>query len=179
MKIYTKTGDKGTTALLSGNRVDKFHKRIESYGTVDELNSFVGMLRGVNIDEKIKNELINIQNKLLNIGTQLAADENTKFKIPTINEDDIVFLEKAIDYYNSELPKLTNFILPGGNSETAYCHICRTICRRAERQVVKLSKDCQVPDVITKYLNRLSDYFFVLSRKISKDTNNEEIIWAQ
>ena len=177
MKIYTKTGDKGKTALLSGNRVPKYHKRIEAYGTIDELNSFVGLLRSFDINAQIINTLINIQNKLLNLGTMLAADEQTKFEIPKVTEADIIFLENKIDKYNSELPKLTKFILPGGNQEIAHCHVCRTICRRAERQVVELSEQFQISDIAVKYLNRLSDFFFVLARKITADTSCEEIVW--
>ena len=178
MKIYTKTGDKGTTSLLSGERVKKFNLRIDAYGTVDELNSFVGYLRSSEIKEEDSKFLINIQNKLFNLGALLAVKkENSNFKLPKISDDDIKLLEIEMDKIETKLPKLNNFILPGGNQAVSLSHVCRSICRRAERLCVQLTEAEVVEEKLIMYLNRLSDYFFVLSRKITNDFNVEEIIW--
>jgi cob(I)alamin adenosyltransferase len=178
MKIYTKKGDKGETGLLGGTRVKKSHIRIESYGTVDELNSWIGLIRDQNIDTHSKEILIHIQDRLFTIGSHLASDpERSKFKLPEINEENIVLLEKEMDSMNESLPEMKNFVLPGGHTTVSYCHIARCICRRAERCTVDLADHEKVEDIIIKYLNRLSDYLFVLSRKLSHDLKAEEIPW--
>lgn len=186
MKIYTKTGDAGTTALFGGNRVPKHNARIESYGTVDELNSHIGMVRSQEIDEHSKNILIQIQNKLFTIGSTLATSPDRavlrsgkeRLKIEKVNEEHILLLEREMDSMNDMLPDLTHFILPGGNTAVSYCHIARTVCRRAERRVTQLNESETVDPIVIKYLNRLSDYLFVLARKLSKDTEAEEIQWV-
>ena len=177
-KIYTKGGDKGQTSLLGGTRVSKYDIRIEAYGTLDELNSFIGIVRDMNIGKDHKETLLKIQYKIFEAESHLAADkpEQTE-KLPRITEDDIVFLEKEIDRMNESLPELRSFILPGGHVVVSYCHVCRTICRRAERLTIKLSELYQVDERILKYLNRLSDYFFVLARMIGKELGTTEVLW--
>jgi cob(I)alamin adenosyltransferase len=178
MKIYTKTGDKGKTSLIGGKRVPKYHQRIEAYGTIDELISYIGLIRDQEISQDIKNNLIEIQDKLMVCASVLAMDcEDCNLKIPDIKEQDIEFLEKGMDLMESELEPISNFVLPGGHPVVSFCHIARTICRRSERIVVKLSEDLFVPEQVIKYINRLSDYLFVLSRKFSKDFNIVEIPW--
>ncbi|MBI4946387.1 MAG: cob(I)yrinic acid a,c-diamide adenosyltransferase [Bacteroidetes bacterium] len=178
MKIYTKKGDKGETSLLGGTRVKKSHIRIESYGTVDELNSWIGLIRDQNIDKHSKEILIYIQDRLFTIGSHLASDPaKSGIKIPDIKEEDITALEKEMDAMNEALPEMRSFILPGGHSTVSYCHIARCVCRRAERCAVHLASEEKVDDLIIKYLNRLSDYLFVLSRKLSHDLKAEEIPW--
>lgn len=178
MKIYTKTGDDGTTGLIGGTRVSKDHVRIEAYGTVDELNSYIGLIRSQDIAKNIKVKLADIQDRLFTIGASLASDpEKSKMKIPDLFETDIEFLEKEMDEMNEVLPELKNFILPGGNTTTSYCHLARCVCRRAERLVIHLSRESNVDKLVIKYLNRLSDYLFVLSRKLSADSKSEEFIW--
>ena len=178
MKIYTKKGDKGETSLLGGKRVLKSNIRIEAYGTVDELNSWIGLIRDQNINDSIKKFLIHIQDRLFTIGSHLAADpEKSKIKLPDIKEENISALEKEIDAMNETLPEMRSFVLPGGNTVVSYCHISRCVCRRAERCSVHLSENEKVDDIIIKYLNRLSDYLFVLSRKLTNDLQAEEIPW--
>jgi cob(I)alamin adenosyltransferase len=178
MKIYTKTGDKGQTSLLGGKRLPKNDIRIEAYGCVDELNSYMGVLRDSYNDSTINSLLITIQDRLFTIGSILAAAGDTsKFKIPAINEDDILLLEKTIDSMNEELEPMRNFILPGGCLPASHAHVCRTVCRRAERRCVELASAEEVPDILIKYLNRLSDYFFVLSRFISKKSGSVDTPW--
>jgi cob(I)alamin adenosyltransferase len=185
MKIYTKTGDKGKTSLIGGKRVLKSHIRIEAYGSIDELNSFIGLLRDSITDHKNSAKLLNIQNNLFSIGTLLALDpENEKFKSDDnpyksleINNEDIAILENEMDSMNNELPDLAHFILPGGNSAVSICHICRTVCRRSERNCVSLSEESAISENIIIYLNRLSDYFFVLARKLTKDIGVSEVKW--
>jgi cob(I)alamin adenosyltransferase len=178
MKIYTKTGDKGQTSLIGGTRVPKHHLRIESYGTVDELNSYIGLVRDQNIDTPTKNSLLEIQDRLFTIGSILACDpDKSKMKIPALREDDVLFLENEIDFINEDLPELHAFILPGGHSAVSFCHISRCVCRRAERLTVHLAEESHVPELLIRYLNRLSDYLFTLARKLSKDLNAEEISW--
>jgi len=178
MKIYTKTGDKGTTSLLSGERVEKFNLRISTYGTVDELNSFVGYLRSSEIKKEDVEFLIKIQNKLFNLGALLATvNKNKNLKISEISDNDIKTLENEMDKIEINLPNLTSFVLPGGNQAVSLGHVCRSICRRAERLCVQLSKTETIEEKLIMYLNRLSDYFFVLSRKITYDFNVDEIIW--
>lgn len=185
MKIYTKTGDKGTTALFGGTRVKKYNLRIESYGTVDELNSYIGLIKDQNISESIKSSLLKIQNELFTIGAMLATppEKETlksgkeRLNIPKVNEDSILFLENEIDKMDAELPQMTHFILPGGHQAVSFCHIARCVCRRTERLTVELNDNETInPDVI-KYLNRLSDFLFTLARKLSKDLSVEEIKW--
>jgi cob(I)alamin adenosyltransferase len=178
MKIYTKTGDKGTTSLLGGTRVSKNHKRINAYGTVDELNSFIGLLRDQEVNGGRSGELQHIQERLFTIGSSLASEKEIQhvFK-PDIREDDILLLEKAMDAMNAGLPELRNFILPGGHTAVSLCHVARTVCRRAERAVIELAENEGCDENIIIYLNRLSDYFFVLARKIALELGVEEIKW--
>jgi cob(I)alamin adenosyltransferase len=178
IKIYTKGGDKGETSLLGGTRVPKYHERIEAYGTVDELNSFVGLVRDMVRDDHTRELLLKIQNNLFIAESHLASDniENTK-NLPSLKEDDIVLLEHEIDKMNEVLPPLRSFILPGGHVIVSYCHIARTVCRRAERLTIKLSEKYEIDDLIVKYLNRLSDYFFVLGRKLSMDFGVDDVLW--
>ncbi len=178
MKIYTKTGDAGETSLNGGTRVPKHHIRIESYGTVDELNSYVGLIRSQNIQEKYIKDLLEIQDRLFTIGAILASDPEKEIEnIPALTEEDVLFLEAQIDSMNAELPAMKSFILQGGNSIVSYCHVARCVCRRAERNTIHLSETSAVSPIVIKYLNRLSDYLFVLARKKSKETNAEEIAW--
>jgi cob(I)alamin adenosyltransferase len=178
MKIYTKTGDKGQTSLLGGSRVPKHHLRIESYGTIDELNSYIGLLRDQAINAKHIEVLLEIQDRLFTIGSYLASEpQKSKVKIPLLNEEDVVFLEKQIDELNEALPPMRSFILPGGHTTVSFCHIARCVCRRAERLVVHLSETETVSDTILRYLNRLSDYLFVLARKLSEELKASEIPW--
>lgn len=179
MKIYTKKGDQGQTSLIGGTRVKKNNIRIEAYGTVDELNAHVGLVRDTLEDETEKALVFEIQNLLFTIGSQLAADpDRNKMKLPDLEESHVEHLEKEMDKINEKLPALTHFILPGGHPFVSHCHIARTICRRAERKVVALANHEEVNPLILKYLNRLSDYLFMLSRKISQDMNVKELIWA-
>lgn len=177
-KIYTKTGDKGETSLIGGVRVPKFHLRIEGYGTVDELNSYLGLIiDGLNGHEATR-VLREIQDRLFTIGSVLASDPvKSKMKIPDVHESDITLLEEEMDRMDATLPELKNFVLPGGNIVASHCHVARCICRRAERIVVHLSTETEVPEIIVRYLNRLSDYLFMLSRKIVHDAGGQEIAW--
>lgn len=179
MKIYTKTGDKGQTSLFGGERVPKHHLRIESYGTVDELNSYIGLLRDTFINPDTTVVLIEIQDRLFTLGSMLATpdEKDGKIKIPHIKEEDITYLENQIDLMNETLPPLRSFVLPGGALAVSYSHIARTVCRRAERLVVHLAENEKVDELVVKYLNRLSDYLFTLSRKIAHDLNANEVEW--
>lgn len=178
MKIYTKTGDKGQTSLIGGTRVPKHHLRIESYGTVDELNSYIGLIRDQQVSEHQQNLLKEIQDRLFTIGSALASDpEKSKMKIPDLHQEDIELLEKEIDTMTTELPELRHFILPGGSNAVSFCHLARCVCRRAERICVHLSEDSFVDEKVMVYLNRLSDYLFVLSRKLCFDNQIEENKW--
>lgn len=178
IKIYTKTGDKGQTSLIGGTRIPKFDIRIEAYGTVDELNSNIGLVRDQEIDEHSKTILIEVQDRLFTIGSLLAADpEKNKMVLPQISETDIVLLEKEIDAMNEYLPEMKHFILPGGHTTISFCHVARCVCRRAERCVLALNEVNPVDELIYKYLNRLSDYLFVLSRKITFDLKAVETPW--
>ena len=177
-KIYTKTGDKGQTSLIGGTRIPKFDIRIEAYGTVDELNSYVGLIRDQAIDEPSRVLLIEIQDRLFTIGSLLAADPvKNKMILPQISEADIALLEKEIDAMNEHLPEMKSFVLPGGHTTISFCHIARCVCRRAERCVLKLNEEQPLNELIYKYLNRLSDYLFVLSRKFTQDLNAVETPW--
>ena len=178
LKIYTKKGDFGETSLLGGTRVPKYHEQIEAYGTIDELNSFIGLLRDQESALKYRNTLIKIQEKLFEIEAQLAADSKASvLKLPEIKETDIEYLEHEIDDMTDQLPELTSFILPGGHVCASLSHVARTICRRAERLVIKLALNHPVDVLIVKYLNRLSDYFFILARKFTHDNNSDELAW--
>lgn len=185
MKIYTKTGDKGTTALFGGTRVPKHHIRIDSYGTVDELNSHIGLIRDQRIDELSKKVLINIQDKLFTVGAVLATDPEKailksgqkRLNIPTISAEDITLLETEMDRMNESLPPMTHFVLPGGHQTVSFCHIARCVCRRAERLATALYELEPFEETTLQYLNRLSDYLFVLARKLSNDLQADEIKW--
>lgn len=178
MKIYTKTGDKGQTSLLGGTRVAKHHIRIEAYGTVDELNSHIGLIRDQDLDEHSAEILVGIQNKLFIVGSTLAADPAKEGrKIPELTEEDVLLLEREMDKMNEVLPEMNSFILPGGHQAVSFCHIARCVCRRGERKVVALSQESFVSEIVVRYLNRLSDYLFVLSRKLSHDLKAREIPW--
>ena len=178
MKVYTKNGDTGTTQLIGGTRVSKSSLRLESYGTIDELNSFIGLIRDQEIAEKYKLQLIEIQDRLFTIGSSLASDpQKSKMKIPDLLESDIEFLELSIDDMDKELPEMKFFVLPGGHQTVSYCHIARCVCRRAERVIISLHEHEFVSEIVFKYINRLSDYLFVISRKLSKDLNIIEQPW--
>ncbi|RZK42122.1 MAG: cob(I)yrinic acid a,c-diamide adenosyltransferase [Pedobacter sp.] len=178
MKIYTKTGDKGQTSLIGGTRVPKYHIRIEAYGTVDELNSYIGLILCQQIDVHHQQVLKEIQDRLFTIGAALASDpERSKMKIPDLSSSDITLLETEMDAMNAILPELKHFILPGGNTVVSYCHLARCVCRRAERLTVNLAGESFVDNNITIYLNRLSDYLFVLARKLNADMGTLENVW--
>ncbi len=177
MKIYTKTGDTGETSLFGGKRVPKDHLRIEAYGTIDELNSFLGVLFDSLEDDTQKSQINAIQSNLFTIGSILANEGKTSEFIPDLNDSSIAILENAMDNMDEQLAALTNFILPGGHTVVSFCHIARCVCRRAERRLVELDHLELVDPKLIKYLNRLSDYLFVLSRKIAKDFNVKELIW--
>ena len=185
MKVYTKTGDTGTTALFGGTRVPKHHIRIESYGTVDELNSHIGLIRDQDISYLYKKVLIEVHDRLFTVGAILATPpekevlKNGEKRLQNLGivESDIELLEKEIDTMEEALPPMTHFVLPGGHTTVSYCHIARCVCRRAERLAVHLSHNEPVADIAIKYLNRLSDYLFVLARKLSHDLNADEVKW--
>lgn len=186
MKIYTKTGDKGTTALFGGTRVPKHHIRIDSYGTVDELNSNIGLIRDQNIDKHYKQQLIIIQDKLFTIGAILATDPEkailkngkARLNIEKIKLEDITHLEQEMDNMNDDLPEMTHFVLPGGHQTVSFCHIARCVCRRAERLASALNELEPFEANALAYLNRLSDYLFVLARKLSHMLKANEIKWV-
>ncbi len=178
MKIYTKSGDNGTTSLLSGKRVPKSHLRIEAYGAVDELISYCGLVRDSYKNVHYSDLILEIQDRLMTIASLLAADDISIYdKLPQIIEEDILRLEKEIDIIDNTVPALHSFILPGGSQTVSFCHITRTVCRRAERDIIKLSEEYKTDPLIIKYLNRLSDFLFMLSRLISKDLNQKDIPW--
>lgn len=185
MKIYTKTGDQGTTSLFGGTRVPKHHIRIESYGTVDELNSHIGLIRDQEIALEHKKLLNHIQDRLFTVGAILATDPQKatlkngkeRLNIPKISNENITILETAIDKMSEALPEMTHFILPGGHQTVSFCHIARCVCRRAERQTSFLNDNEPVDTLVLIYLNRLSDYLFVLARKLSHELEAEEIKW--
>lgn len=180
LKIYTKTGDKGTTSLIGGTKVSKANIRIESYGTVDELNSFIGLCIDTIKDEKSEIVLKEIQDRLFTIGSSLACDpeKEPQFALPDLIDDDIIFLENEIDEMNSKLPAMKNFVLPGGHVAVSHLHIARCVCRRAERVCVNMQDNHIFVDaIVTKYLNRLSDYLFILARYATHIHNANEIAW--
>ncbi len=177
-KVYTKTGDKGQTSLIGGTRIPKFDIRIEAYGTVDELNSYVGLIRDQAIDEHAREILIEVQDRLFTIGSLLAADPvKNKMTLPQVSESDIKLLEEEMDSMDKTLPEMKSFVLPGGHTTVSFCHIARCVCRRAERCVLKLNEQEPLNELIYKYLNRLSDYLFVLSRKLTMDLHAPETPW--
>ena len=180
MKIYTKTGDKGTTSLIGGTKVPKSHLRIEAYGTVDELNSYIGLCKDLLTDEQAKKILLEVQDRLFTIGASLACDpiKAPKMRIPDLKETDVELLEKEMDRMNETTSPMKSFILPGGHTTLSQLHIARCICRRAERCSVRLElESLEVEAIIIKYLNRLSDYLFVLSRYTGHQMKVEEIPW--
>ncbi|TAH22165.1 MAG: cob(I)yrinic acid a,c-diamide adenosyltransferase [Cytophagales bacterium] len=178
MKIYTKTGDQGQTSLVYGTRVLKDDLRIDAYGTVDELNSYIGLVRDQAINESRKEILKEIQDRLFTVGASLATEpDKDRKKIPDLYETDVIFLEQEMDKMDAALPQLRHFVLPGGHESVSFCHLARTVCRRAERLCVTLSKEEEVDALVIKYLNRLSDYLFVLSRKMAQELNAEEVKW--
>jgi cob(I)alamin adenosyltransferase len=178
MKIYTKSGDSGKTSLVEGTRLSKAHERIEAYGTVDELNSFLGLLADQEASSPYRSQLKLIQDKLFVIGSNLASDPARKSeRIPPVREEDVQRLETAMDEMDAVLPELRHFVLPGGHPCVSLAHVARTVCRRAERCVIRLSEHEDVPELIVPFLNRLSDYFFVLSRKLCHDLGLEEHKW--
>ena len=181
MKIYTKTGDKGTTSLIGGKRVLKNSDKLNAYGTIDELNSFLGLLRAKTTDENIKNEILDIQNTLFNVGAHLALDENVE-KIPEfaqINDEKIKKIEDLIDFFQENLPKITNFIIYGENELSAICHVCRAICRRAEREIITVNQQYNIDNNIVTYVNRLSDFLFVLARVYTKNEEKSDFLWKK
>lgn len=178
MKIYTKTGDKGLTSLIGGSRVPKYHIRIESYGTIDELNSYLGLIACQEISTSDKQILKQIQDRLFTIGACLAADpEKPGIVVPDLMQEDIDLLENEMDNMDKQLPVLKHFILPGGSSTVSFCHLARCVCRRAERITVQLADGDSVDEKVIVYLNRLSDYLFMLARKIGQEQQLEEIKW--
>ena len=180
MKIYTKQGDKGKTQLLGGSIVKKNHLKLECYGTVDELNALIGNIYDQNINPEHKKTLLTIQNQLFNLGSRLAFDgKKEKMNVPNITENNISNLEKKIDEFEKKLPALTNFILPCGLNTVSKCHIARTVCRRAERNLVALEEKEAIDPLHLKYLNRLSDYLFVLARVILMENNIASIKWEK
>ena len=178
-KIYTRTGDKGETSLIGGTRVPKYHPRIEAYGTVDELNSYIGLIRDYDIPQEIRDFLIGIQDRLFTLESQLAKDPDAKISrpLPEVRDEDISQLENAIDEMNTLLPPLHNFILPGGHVAVSHCHVARCVCRRAERICIRLAEIQPVEPINIKYLNRLSDYLFVLARRVAIHYKAPETPW--
>jgi len=185
MKIYTKTGDKGKTSLFGGTRVPKYDLRIEAYGTIDELNAYVGLIKDQEIDSQSTEVLLKIQHELFTLGAMLATPPEKeklksgkeRLKIEKITNEKIALLENEMDRMNETLPSMTHFVLPGGHTTVSYCHIARCICRRAERVTTQLSDESSINPQILMYLNRLSDYLFVLARKLTYDNNAQEIRW--
>lgn len=185
MKIYTKTGDKGTTSLFGGTRVPKHHIRIESYGTVDELNSHIGLVKDQEMGDETREVLNRVQDRLFTIGSILATEPEKailksgkeRLNIPKITAEDIQLLETEMDTMNDALPEMTHFILPGGHPSVSICHIARCVCRRAERMATALYEINEFDELVLQYLNRLSDYLFVLARKLSKDLQANEVKW--
>ena len=178
MKIYTRKGDSGYTSLIDGKIVYKHNLSVAAYGTIDELNSFLGLLKDYIDNEKIKDVLNNIQLKLFSIGSILASGENQNISEKVkIEKKDVEYIELEIDRLNESLPELKNFIIPGGHKISSYSHVCRSICRRAERKISELNKNSSVDPNILAYVNRLSDFFFVLSRFLKHSDNVSESYW--
>ncbi|MEI6061021.1 MAG: cob(I)yrinic acid a,c-diamide adenosyltransferase [Bacteroidota bacterium] len=178
-KIYTKTGDKGETSLIGGTRVPKYHERIEAYGTLDELNSFIGNLRDQVADAHVREVLLRVQENLFTAESLLATDTTKEIAraLPHLSEANVSELENEIDAMNTHLPDLSSFILPGGHPLVSLCHICRTVCRRAERIIIKLASEVPVDEILIKYINRLSDYLFVLARELAFMNNIPDLPW--
>jgi cob(I)alamin adenosyltransferase len=179
IKIYTRTGDKGQTSLIGGTRVPKFHPRIEAYGTIDELNSYIGLIRDLLADPHVREILLEIQDRLFTAESIIAMDPETQanIRLPALHPSDITLLENEIDHMNESLPELKSFILPGGHPIVSHCHIARCICRRAERHTIRLAQAQPVDELVIQYLNRLSDFLFVLSRNTGKDFGVTENPW--
>lgn len=178
MKIYTKKGDSGTTSLIGGTRVPKYDLRIEAYGTVDEVNAYLGLIHDQDEARDFRPLIQVIQHHMFTIGSLLAADPgNHQFKLPELKEDDVRLLELSIDKMEKELQPLKNFVLPGGHKANSLAHVARCICRRAERRVVELSDQSEVDPLIMQFLNRLSDWLFVLARYFSQITRSQEMVW--
>lgn len=178
-RTYTKTGDKGTTGLIGGTRVKKNSLRLEAYGTVDELNSYIGLIRSHDIDTHLQEVLLKIEHRLFTVGGRLATDDSKLKKDSplSISSSDIELLENEIDIMEDALPQQTHFVLPGGDKCNAFCHVARTVCRRAERRILDLKEEIEIDANILKYINRLSDYLFVVSRKVIVDQKKDEIKW--
>lgn len=178
MKLYTKTGDKGTTSLIGGTRVAKSDLRIEAYGTIDELNSYIGLVRDQEVNLVRAGVLKEIQDRLFTVGALLATDpEKSRMRTPDLHEQDVELLEQEIDAMTAEVPPLRAFVLPGGHPSVSFCHVARCVCRRAERLTIHLQEHAPVEELIIKYLNRLSDYLFALCRKMTQELGAEEITW--
>ncbi len=181
MKVYTKSGDKGTTALIGGERVSKYDVRVEAYGTVDELTAFIGLLSAklneVEATQQYVDELYSINSMLMNIEAHLAAGEGGDYKLPEITHESIELLEKGIDRMQESVPPITKFTIPGGNEVVSLCHVCRTICRRAERRSIGASDSYNINELVVIYLNRLSDYLYLLGRVSTVALDVEEILW--
>ncbi len=183
MKIYTKTGDSGTTGLIGGTRLSKAHIRIDAYGTVDELNAYIGLLRDQPVNTARRNAarhdlLKEIQDRLFTIGSHLASEpDQTRKKLPDLHETDLTLLEKEMDAMDAKLPTLRAFVLPGGHESVSFGHVARTVCRRAERAVVLLNDHESVEEIVIRYLNRLSDYLFMLCRMMTQELGAEEVAW--
>ncbi len=181
MKIYTKKGDKGTTSLIGGQRVSKSHIRIETYGTIDELNSFLGLLRSKNIDTETNEIILRTQNNLFTIGAYFATDQNsTKLeKYAILDKKEVEYLEETIDFIDKKLDRLTNFIIYGENETSAIAHVCRAVARRVERNIIAVNEELNVDENIIKYINRLSDFLFVLARYCANENKNKNIFWQK
>ena len=181
MTIYTKTGDKGTTSLVGGTRVSKADLRLETYGTADELNSFVGLLRAQNMPEEIDVVLNTIQNKLFNLGACLATEKEKQHFVKDLQltEADVTLLENEIDRMNADLPIVKSFILPAGNTRVSLAHVCRTVTRRLERRMVELGDEYENSQLCLQFVNRLSDYFFILSKKVAQNDKCEIFLWEK
>lgn len=179
MKIYTKTGDDGTTGLFNGQRVDKYSPRVNAYGTIDELNSVIGLAISSLADSILKNDLVKISHLLFELGSDLATpyDPPPKFEVKRLNSESTIFLENSIDFYTEKLEKLTNFILPGGTTAASFLHLARTVCRRAERYIVELSRDEIIGETVIIFVNRLSDYLFTAARFANQLEGVDDIIW--
>jgi cob(I)alamin adenosyltransferase len=179
MKIYTRTGDAGQTSLIGGRRVSKADLRIDSYGTVDELNSWIGLLRDQPVNTNRRALLKEVQDRLFTVGAELATDPDKapRKAMPAIIEADVTRLEQEMDSMDTDLPELRQFVLPGGHASVSYAHLARTVCRRAERLTIALNDSSPVDPLVLTYLNRLSDYLFVLSRKMAQELDAEEVAW--
>lgn len=178
MKIYTKTGDTGKTSLIGGTRVSKASLRIDTYGTVDELNAYIGLVRDQPVNEARRDLLKEIQDRLFTIGSLLASEpDQTKKQIPDLYESDIQCLETEMDKIDVVVPPLRAFVLPGGHQSVSFCHVARTVCRRAERLVIMLNEVEPVNELVIKYINRLSDFLFMLSRLMTQELGSEEVVW--